>query len=62
MAGVDRIVTLDNAVAVVADGYWRASQALSKVKVQWTSTPNDGLDSDAIFAQFDRDLDAARGG
>ena len=62
MAGVDQIVTLENAVAVVADGYWKASQALSKVKVQWTSTPNDGLDSDAIFAQFDRDLDAARAG
>lgn len=59
MAGVHKAVQLDDAVAVVADGYWHASQALQQVKVQWTKTGHESLDSAALFAQFERDLDKA---
>jgi isoquinoline 1-oxidoreductase subunit beta len=59
MPGVHRVVVLDDAVAVVASGYWQASQALARVEVRWTATAADGLDSEALFAQFDRDMDAA---
>lgn len=60
MPGVHSVVNLDDAVAVIADGWWQASRALQQVKVSWTQTGNEGLDSAAIFAQFDADLDAAR--
>jgi isoquinoline 1-oxidoreductase subunit beta len=59
MPGVRQVVTLDDAVAVVADGYWQASQALARVEVQWTTTNADATDTEALFAQFDRDMDAA---
>jgi isoquinoline 1-oxidoreductase beta subunit len=60
MAGVHRVVNLDDAVAVVADSWWQASQALKQVDVTWTGTGNDDLDSAAIFARFDADLEKAR--
>jgi isoquinoline 1-oxidoreductase subunit beta len=59
MPGVVRVVTLDDAVAVVADGYWQASQALAQVRVTWTESAADRLDSLALFAQFERDMDQA---
>ncbi|MEE4301242.1 MAG: molybdopterin cofactor-binding domain-containing protein [Pseudomonadales bacterium] len=60
MSGVVDVVNLDDAVAVVADGWWQAQQALKQVTVEWTETGHEDLDSKAIFARFDRDLDAAR--
>ncbi|MDH3642270.1 MAG: molybdopterin-dependent oxidoreductase, partial [Gammaproteobacteria bacterium] len=59
MPGVIEVVNLGDAVAVVADGYWQASQALAKVKIDWTRTEDDSLDSDGIFERFARDMDAA---
>jgi isoquinoline 1-oxidoreductase beta subunit len=59
MPGVIQVVALDDAVAVVADGYWQASQALAQVKVEWTKTGNEALDSERIYAGFERDMDAA---
>jgi isoquinoline 1-oxidoreductase subunit beta len=44
---------------VVADGYWQASQALAQVRVTWTESAADRLDSLALFAQFERDMDKA---
>jgi isoquinoline 1-oxidoreductase subunit beta len=59
MTGVYRVVTLEDAVAVVATGYWQASQALARVDIEWTGTAADGVDTAALFARFDRDMDAA---
>ena len=59
MPGVVAVVAFDDAVAVVADGYWRASQALEQVDVTWTATEADDVDSEALFAQFERDMDRA---
>ena len=58
--GVHSVVNLDDAVAVIADGYWQASRALERVRVSWTETGHDTLDSAAIQAGFDADLEAAR--
>ena len=70
--GVVKIVQLPNgydgdpqdahngdAVAVVAEGYWQAKQALAKLEIQWSATGNESVSSDSIFQQFDRDLDAS---
>ena len=45
-------------VAVVAEGYWQAKQGLDALNIKWVATENDAVSSDAIFAQFDRDITA----
>jgi isoquinoline 1-oxidoreductase beta subunit len=59
MPGVIRVVTLDDAVAVVAERYWQAERALAAVQIEWQRTGAESLDSAALFAQFERDMDAA---
>ncbi len=54
--GVVRVVELDDAVAVVADNYWRARQALDAMAVSFEATPNDGVTTQSIFAQYDQAL------
>jgi isoquinoline 1-oxidoreductase beta subunit len=46
-------------VAVVAQGYWSAKQGLDALDITWLDTDNDGVSSDTIFEQFDRDISAA---
>ncbi|WOJ97153.1 molybdopterin cofactor-binding domain-containing protein [Congregibacter brevis] len=56
MAGVSHVVPLDDAVAIVADGYWQASQALKTVKVEWSATDNDAASSESLFNGFEQSL------
>ncbi|MFK8048312.1 MAG: molybdopterin cofactor-binding domain-containing protein [Halioglobus sp.] len=57
MPGVIEVVNLEDAVAVVAEGYWQAKQALTKIDINWTNTDNDQISSDGIFKQFQSDMD-----
>ncbi|GAB5413872.1 MAG: xanthine dehydrogenase family protein molybdopterin-binding subunit [Congregibacter sp.] len=59
MPGVHKVVALEEAIAVVADGYWQAGQALQKVAVIWSKTDNDTLSSDALFERFEAGLSEA---
>lgn len=59
MAGVHKVVNLGDAVAVVADGYWHANEALKKAQISWTETEDDTVDSEALFARFDSYLSEA---
>ena len=52
--GVVAVVKMDDAVAVVADRYWRAKAALAKLQPQWSSGGNSTTDS-AGFAKDYRD-------
>ena len=52
--GVSQVVKLDDAVAVVADNYWRANEALKKLKVTWDGGKAARSNS-AQFAQEYRD-------
>lgn len=45
MPGVRRVMTVTNGVAVIADHYWQAKQALDAVKITWTPGPNATLDT-----------------
>ncbi|WP_439107908.1 molybdopterin cofactor-binding domain-containing protein [Congregibacter sp.] len=56
MAGVSHVVSLDDAVAVVADGYWQASQALKTLDIQWSKTDSDDVSSESLFNQFEQSL------
>lgn len=48
----------EESVAVVAEGYWQAKRGLDVLNIEWAATDNDSVSSDAIFAQFDRDISA----
>jgi isoquinoline 1-oxidoreductase subunit beta len=50
MRGVVAVVKLDNAVAVVADRFWRAKRAVEALKVEWR--PGEG--AGASSAEFDK--------
>ncbi len=52
--GVIQIVKLDNAVAVVADRFWRAKEALALLKPEWETGAAGKTDS-AQFAKMYRD-------
>lgn len=60
MKGVDKVVQLENAVAVIADGYWTAKQALAKVKVDFGETEQNSVSQDDIFAQFSKAMDEGK--
>ncbi len=59
LPGIRKIVNLGDAVAVIADSYWQASQALNRLPVQFTQSPDDNRDQADIYRQFADDLDAA---
>lgn len=59
MPGVKRVVRLDEAVAVVADTYWRARTALAALKPQFDDAGHGGVSSATIFDAFDKALGAA---
>jgi isoquinoline 1-oxidoreductase beta subunit len=56
--GVIRVVKLPNAVAVIADRYWRAQQALAQLKIEWDAGASGAADS----AQFRQSYLDALGG
>src|SRR5262249_12406549 len=59
MPGVKRVVRLDDAVAVVADSYWRARTALAALKPEFNDAGHGDGSSVSIFAAFDKSLGEA---
>ena len=55
--GQGQVINLGDAIAVTANSYWTASQALSELDVTWTGGRTD-LSSAAIRAQHTSDLDS----
>lgn len=49
--GVEQVLEVDGAVAVLAGNYWQARQAANKVQVQWDKGPLAGVSSRALRAQ-----------
>ena len=54
MPGIRKVISLGDAVAVVADGFWQAHQAVQQLHVEFSG---NGIDQSGIFEQFSRDLD-----
>jgi isoquinoline 1-oxidoreductase beta subunit len=52
--GIHSVVPIPDGVAVVADRYWRAKEALAALPIEWDYGPNAGTDS-AQFRQAYRD-------
>jgi isoquinoline 1-oxidoreductase subunit beta len=59
MPGVRRVVRLDEAVAVVADSYWRAHRALAALKPEFDDAGHGNVSSASIFAAFEKALGTA---
>ncbi|MDE2562856.1 MAG: xanthine dehydrogenase family protein molybdopterin-binding subunit [Sphingomonadales bacterium] len=59
MPGVLQILNMGDFVAVVADGYWQAQQALNTIEASYSKTDGDLLDSAMLRARFAKALDAA---
>ena len=59
MPGVKRVVQLDEAVAVVADSYWRARQALGALEPAFDDAGQGNVSSASIFAAFDKAIGSA---
>lgn len=60
LRGVKKIVREKDFVAVVADGWWRADEALKKVKIEWDEAGHGRIDSAAIDAMLREGLAAAK--
>ena len=56
MPGVQQVVQLEEAVAVVADSYWQARQALGKLSPVYDDAGHGNVSSASIFAAFDESL------
>ncbi len=57
--GVDRVVRLDGAVAVVADNTWRAMNAARALPVTFKGGASTGLSSEGIFSSFEQAVSGA---
>ncbi|MEM7662851.1 MAG: molybdopterin cofactor-binding domain-containing protein [Pseudomonadota bacterium] len=59
MPGVKQVITEENFVAVVADSYWSAEQAVRNMDVTWSATGREDLDQEAIYSGFLTDMENA---
>ncbi|VAV87548.1 Isoquinoline 1-oxidoreductase beta subunit [hydrothermal vent metagenome] len=59
MPGVLQILNMGDFVAVVADGYWQAQQALDTIDTSYSKTDGQKLDLAAVFARYAEALDKA---
>ncbi len=51
VAGVEKVIKLDGAVAVVAKGYWQALKGARALSPKFSDGGNGGISSEAIFAE-----------
>jgi len=50
--GVRQVVPIDSGVAVVADGYWSAYRGRAALEIEWSESPEAGLNDEVIEARL----------
>lgn len=50
--GIQAVINLGNAVAVVADGFWRAKEALADLPIEWAPGPNATTNTELFEAEY----------
>jgi isoquinoline 1-oxidoreductase beta subunit len=58
MRGVKKVVAGSDWVAVVADNWWRANQALKAMPIEWEANESDQVSSESIMAFLRSGVDA----
>lgn len=61
LPGVKKVVKLDNAVAVIADGYWRALKGVRALAPKFEDTGKGAETSDTIYAAIGAAIDKEKG-
>lgn len=56
MSGVQKVVNGGEFVAVIADSYWQAEQAVAALDVTWNKTGREALNQDDIDTRFAADM------
>lgn len=59
LPGIRKVINLGDAVAVIADGYWQAKQALDRLDVEFEQNGSEAVEQSEIFRRFIADMDAA---
>ncbi|MCK0099966.1 molybdopterin-dependent oxidoreductase [Qipengyuania sp. S6317L1] len=59
MSGVLQILNMGNFVALVADSYWQAQQAINTIQIEWSRSESPILTMDDQYAAFAAALDEA---
>lgn len=59
MPGVQKVVNLEGAVAVIADGYWLAKNAIDKLPIAFEKSANDAVAQSDIYDRYLQDMDTA---
>ena len=59
MPGVRKVINLGDAVAIIADGYWQAKNALAALVFEFEQNGNELIEQSDIFKQFATDMDNA---
>ena len=60
MRGVKKVVRAENFVAVVADSWWRANEALGKLRIEWDEGANGNAGNEAVAAMLREGLADAK--
>ncbi len=55
--GVNKILNLGDAVAVIADGYWQAKTSLDALPIEFEATENSGLNQEEIMDRYRKAMD-----
>lgn len=61
LGGVDRILALNDSVAVIAGSYWQATRAADAIDIQWNPGPNAQLSSGGIENSMRQALETEAG-
>lgn len=59
LPGIIKVINLGDAVAIIADNFWLAKEAIARLPIQFEASANDKVNQSDIYSQYASDMDAA---